>query len=46
MIRKLRRRHLTMILVLAILVPALILAAVLVRRPMPLQEIPALLARP
>jgi hypothetical protein len=46
MIRKLRRRHLSMTLVLAIVVPALILAAVLARRPMPRQEIPAELARP
>ena len=46
MIRRLRQRHLRIVVVLAILIPALILAAVLARRPLPPQTIPAELTRP
>ena len=46
MIRRLRQRHLRIVLVLAILLPALILAAVLAREPMPRAGIPAELSQP
>jgi hypothetical protein len=46
MIRRLRRRHLRMIIALAVTVAAILVAALQARRPMPRQAIPAELARP
>ena len=46
MIRRLRRRHLRMVLVLALVVPAILILALVARQPMPRQEIPAPLLAP
>jgi len=46
MIRRLRRRHLRMAIALALVVPAILVLALLARRPMPRQEIPAPLLVP
>lgn len=46
MIRRLRRRHLRMAIALAIVVPAILVLALLARRPMPVQELPPALQAP
>jgi len=46
MIRRLRRRHLRMAIALALVVPVILALALLARRPMPHQDIPAPLLAP
>lgn len=46
MIRRLRRRHLAIMLLLAVIIPALLIVALRARRPFPRQSLPAPLTAP